>query len=116
MKSLALCIMIIILLIPISLSDISYSTKFASRQQEVKSIIREYTKIVPDNIAENIAQCESNFGLYLTNFEGSGAYGLFQFKPMTWNAYCEGDINSFIDQTICFDKLYLKHKSWWECR
>lgn len=116
MKPLALCILVVVILLPIRLSDLPYNIKFASRQAEVKSIIREFTNIVPDNVAYRIAQCESQNGLYTENWEGGSATGLFMFQPRTWDAYCQGDINSFIDQTICFDNLYPKHPSWWECK
>ena len=66
--------------------------------------------------AYRIAKCESNLGKYRDNFEGSGATGLFQFKPKTWNNYCEGNINNDIAQTKCFNKLYSKYPHWWECK
>lgn len=64
----------------------------------------------------DIAICESQLGRYKTNWEGSGAYGLFQFKKQTWDNYCEGDIRSDRDQTICFLKLYPRHPNWWACK
>lgn len=48
-------------------------------------------------ISLKIADCESALGKYRINFEGSGAEGLFQFKPMTFNGYCSGDIKSDLD-------------------
>lgn len=68
------------------------------------------------NTSLKIAECESQYGKYKENWSGSGAYGLFQFKPKTFNAYCDGLITSDIDQTYCFIKLYEKHKSWWSCK
>ncbi len=62
-----------------------------------------------------IAHCESKMGKYKTNWEGSSAYGLYQFMPRTFNAYCQGSIESDIDQIRCFTKLYKSHPSWWEC-
>lgn len=65
--------------------------------------------------AIRIATCESQLGKYRDNWEGSGATGLFQFKPRTWNAYCEGSIDDDIAQIQCFNSLYPRHPSWWEC-
>ncbi len=62
-----------------------------------------------------IANCESKMGKYKTNWEGSSAYGLYQFMPRTFNAYCQGSIESDIDQIRCFTKLYKSHPSWWLC-
>jgi len=42
--------------------------------------------------------------------------GLFMFMPKTFNAYCEGDIKSDIDQVKCFNNLYKSHPEWWECK
>lgn len=80
----------------------------------VKDLINEYA----DNpkLVLKIATCESQLGKYRENWEGSGAEGLLMFKPQTWNAYCEGDIKSDVDQIKCFNQLYPKHPSWWECR
>ena len=66
--------------------------------------------------ALRIANCESKMGKYKTNWEGSSAYGLYQFMPRTFNAYCQGSIESDIDQIRCFTKLYKNHPSWWECK
>lgn len=68
------------------------------------------------NTALRIAECESQFGKYRKNWEGSSATGLYQFMPKTFNAYCQGDINNDEDQIRCFIELYPKHKSWWQCK
>lgn len=66
--------------------------------------------------AVRVARCESMLGKYKTNWEGSSAYGLFQFMPKTFNAYCKGDIKNNYDQIRCFLELYPKHPNWWLCR
>jgi len=66
-------------------------------------------------ISLRIADCESKMGKYKVNFEGSSAYGLYQFMPKTFNAYCQGSIENDIDQIKCFTKLYKKYPHWWEC-
>jgi len=38
--------------------------------------------------AVRIATCESQLSKYKVNWSGSSAYGLYQFMPRTWNAYC----------------------------
>ncbi|NCD07196.1 MAG: hypothetical protein EOL97_13865 [Spirochaetia bacterium] len=63
-----------------------------------------------------IADCESKMGKYKVNWDGSSAYGLYQFMPRTFNAYCQGSIESDIDQIRCFIKLYNKHPNWWVCK
>ena len=65
--------------------------------------------------AIRIANCESKMGKYKVNWEGSSAYGLFQFMPKTFNAYCKGDIKNNYDQIRCFLELYPKYPSWWKC-
>ena len=66
--------------------------------------------------ALRIAECESQFGKYRKNWEGSGATGLYHFMPRTFNAYCQGDINNDEDQIRCFIELYPKHPDWWQCK
>ena len=68
------------------------------------------------NTALRIAECESQFGKYRNNWQGSSATGLYQFMPKTFNSYCQGDINNDEDQIKCFIELYEKHKNWWECK
>ncbi len=83
-------------------------------QEQPEYLIEQYADDVPT--AKRIATCESQMGKYRKNWQGSLATGLFQFMPRTWNAYCEGDIESDIDQIKCFNKLYKLHPEWWECR
>ena len=66
-------------------------------------------------LVERIATCESQLGKFRTNWKRSGAVGLLQFKPETFNFYCSGDIQSDTDQIKCFNKLYPQHKNWWKC-
>lgn len=67
-------------------------------------------------ISLRIADCESKMGKYKINFEGSSAYGIYQFMPRTFNAYCQGSIENDIDQIRCFTKLYNKYPNWWVCQ
>jgi len=84
---------------------------------DIATLITNHAKIAhfDEIVALRIADCESKMGKYRENWEGSGAIGLFQFKPSTWNAYCEGDINNDEDQIRCFLQLYPLHKDWWQC-
>jgi hypothetical protein len=66
-------------------------------------------------VAIRIAKCESQLGKYRKNFEGSSATGLYMFMPLTFSHYCEGNIESDIDQIKCFMRQYKKHPGWWEC-
>ena len=68
------------------------------------------------NISLRIAECESKMGKYKYNLQGSSAYGLYQFMPKTFNTYCQGDIESDLDQIICFTKLYKKYPHYWVCK
>jgi hypothetical protein len=63
-----------------------------------------------------IAECESQFGKYKYNWEGSGATGLYQFKPSTFNYFCDGDIMNDEDQIKCFMELYPRYSHYWECQ
>jgi hypothetical protein len=63
-----------------------------------------------------IANCESKMGKYKVNWDGSSAYGLYQFMPKTFNYYCQGNIESDIDQIKCFVQLYNKYPHYWECK
>jgi len=97
-----------------SIYPITYQTKWASPEAKVLNLINTYAS--NPNLVISIATCESSLGRYRTNFQNSGAIGLLQFKPSTWRAYCQGDINNDTDQILCFNKLYPSHKSWWECK
>lgn len=66
--------------------------------------------------ALRIAECESQYGKYKFNWEGSSAKGIYQFTNRTWNNYCEGDVLNDYDNIMCFLKLYQKHSNWWSCR
>ena len=85
-----------------------------TERQAVEALIRIMAGDLTDT-AIRIANCESKMGKYKVNWEGSSAYGLFQFMPKTFNAYCKGDINNNYDQIRCFLELYPKHPSWWKC-
>ena len=63
-----------------------------------------------------IAECESKMGKYKYNLQGSSAYGLYQFMPKTFYSLCQGDIESDLDQIICFTKLYKKYPHYWVCK
>ena len=67
-------------------------------------------------ISLRIADCESKMGKYKYNLQGSSAYGLYQFMPKTFYSLCQGDIESDIDQIICFTKLYKKYPHYWVCK
>jgi hypothetical protein len=66
--------------------------------------------------ALSIAECESQFGKYTHNFEGSSAKGIYQFTDKTWEDYCDGDVLNDEDNIKCFIKLYNKHPNWWACQ
>lgn len=85
---------------------------------ETEFNIRVLSKIndFDEYTAVKIAECESQFGKYKVNWQGSSAYGLYQFMPSTFNDYCEGYIENDIDQINCFIKLYIKYHHWWECK
>lgn len=68
------------------------------------------------NTALRIAECESQYGKYKINWQGSSAKGIYQFTDKTWNNYCEGDVMNDQDNIMCFIKLYKKHPSWWQCK
>lgn len=82
--------------------------------QAVETLIRIMAGDLTDT-AIRIAECESQLGTYKKNWQGSSAYGLFQFMPKTFNAYCKGNIKNNYDQIRCFLELYPKHPNWWEC-
>lgn len=66
--------------------------------------------------ALRIAECESQYGKYIYNFEGSSSKGIYQFIDKTWENYCDGDVLNNEDNIKCFLKLYNKHTSWWKCK
>lgn len=85
---------------------------------ETEFNIRVLSKVnnFDEETAVRIAICESQLGKYKTNWQGSSAYGLYQFMSKTFNAYCVGDIKNDTDQIKCFIKLYNKYPTWWECK
>jgi len=83
--------------------------------EDVKKNIRDYTIQVEDETALRIAFCESSYNPCAKN-KNSSAGGLYQFLDGTWNNYCEGDKFNIIDNIRCFDKLYNKYPTWWECK
>lgn len=64
-------------------------------------------------VAMKIAERESMYGKYKTNWEGSSSKGVYQFIESTWANYCEGDVMNDKQNIECFMKLYNDHKSWW---
>jgi len=95
-----------------------YSERYEVIYETPKDLITRLTASsqVSTITALRIAECESQFGKYQTNLSGSSAYGLYQFTTSTWEHYCSGSRDSYIDQTNCFIKLYDKHPNWWSCR
>jgi len=85
---------------------------------DTEAKIRFYARLegFDEEKAVSIAVCESQLGKYKENWEGSGAYGLYQFKPKTWKHFCKGDIESDDDQIQCFIQLYNKYPHYWECK
>lgn len=81
----------------------------------IVGLIKAYTSRVPDETAITIATCESQLDPSAKN-PNSSATGLFQFTKLTWDNYCKGDRLDPVAQTKCFDKLYSKFPSWWECK
>jgi soluble lytic murein transglycosylase-like protein len=64
--------------------------------------------------ALRIAECESQFGTYNYNWEGSSAKGVYQFIDSTFANYCDGDVLNEKDNITCFMKLYNKFPHWWK--
>lgn len=87
-------------------------------QSAVISLIITFSYFYPVSAPEalSIAHCESNFGKYIYNFEGSSAKGIFQFTDKTWKYYCKGDVLNPVDNIRCFFEIYPKHKNWWKCQ
>lgn len=104
---------------PVDVDFCSLSVVECSTEQDaprgIVGLISRYTVNVPDETAVRIARCESQLGKYTKN-PTSSATGLFQFTKGTWENYCEGDVTNDVDQIRCFDKLYPRHSSWWECQ
>lgn len=71
---------------------------------------------VSTKTALRIAECESQYGKYKKNLEGSSAKGIYQFTDSTWKNYCYGDVMNDYDNINCFLKLYEKNKNWWKCK
>jgi len=95
---------------------ITYIPTTTNQEIEFKIRTQAILSDFSQEIAVRIAICESQLGKYKTNWEGSSAYGLYQFMPRTWNAYCEGNIKNDDDQIKCFIKLYRTHPEFWECK
>jgi len=59
------------------------------------------------NMLISIGEGESNLGSYDSNIEGSGASGLFQIMPYTWDwMQCEGDVMNWKDNVRCSILIY----------
>lgn len=71
---------------------------------------------VDTQTALDIAECESQYGKYYKNWEGSTAKGVYMFTDKTWENYCEGFVLNEEDNIKCFMKLYPKHPKWWKCK
>jgi hypothetical protein len=97
-------------------TTVDLDTKMANYTTQDKIIAISQELNFDETVALRIARCESQFGKYKVNWQGSSAYGLYQFMPKTFNAYCDGSIENDEDQIRCFIKLYPKHKNWWECQ
>lgn len=111
-----LIILIVSLLIQFCIrNDITsniYPHKWASNEEMIINEIKEQGGTETHLI---IAECESQYGKYPYNWEGSSAKGVYQFTDETWNNYCEGDVMNYKDNIKCFIKLYPQHPSWWKC-
>jgi hypothetical protein len=83
-------------------------------QELIVSIATEYD-VCPET-ALRIAECESQYGKYPHNWEGSSAKGVYQFIDKTWKHYCEGDVLNEVDNITCFMRLYNKNPNWWACQ
>jgi hypothetical protein len=68
------------------------------------------------NTALVIAECESQYGLFDYNLQGSSAKGIYQFTDRTWKHYCSGDVLNSYDNIYCFINLYERHPNWWACK
>jgi len=99
--------------------DIPYRIKGTKNEPTTYEVAREIirqSEAVGFNAstALRIASCESHLRYNALN--ASGAAGVYQFKPRTWEVYCEGSVMNYKDNIACFLELYPKHPSWWECR
>ncbi len=82
-------------------------------EEKIIRMSKEYG--VDTETALRIAECESQFGKYPKNWEGSSASGVYQFTSVTWNNYCDGDVINEDDNIKCFMELYNKNPHWWAC-
>ena len=82
-------------------------------EEKIIKMSEEYG--VDTETALRIAECESQFGKYNHNWEGSSATGVYQFISKTWENYCEGDVLNEDDNIKCFMELYNKYPHWWAC-
>lgn len=81
-------------------------------KQLIESLAKEHN--VDVETALKIAECESQFGKYNYNWQGSSAKGVYHFIDSTWENYCDGDVLNEKDNITCFMKLYNKFPHWWE--
>jgi len=78
----------------------------------IEIMAKEYNVCV--ETALKIAECESQYGKYNYNWQGSSAKGVYQFIDKTFANYCDGDVMNEKDNIKCFMKLYNKFSHWWE--
>ena len=87
-------------------------------EESVESIVRRYAidaGIDPET-AIRIANCESSMNPFARN-EQSGAQGLFQFLPSTWEWIgSPGDPYNPYDNARAFANWYPSHPEWWVCK
>ena len=85
-----------------------------SPPNEVKKEIREqaFAYSIPEQVALDIANCESEFDEYARN-PNSSASGVFQFIDLTFSNYCSGDVFNYKDNIKCFMEQFPKHPEWW---
>jgi hypothetical protein len=79
----------------------------------IEIMAKEYNVCV--ETALKIAECESQFGKYNHNWEGSSAKGVFMFTDRTWNYYCRGDVLNEEDNIRCFMEIFNNFPQWWAC-
>jgi soluble lytic murein transglycosylase-like protein len=81
-------------------------------QEKIIEMSIEYG--VDTQTALDIAKCESQFGKYPKNWEGSSAKGIYQFIDSTWEERCSGDVLNEDDNIKCFMELYNKYPHYWD--